>query len=305
MTHRVGNDHQPASEYRSQNGSDRASINGSHFAPADHTPSHLPKASDPAARLLPVCSAVALRRYGQGPAVSGSRRVHVQLPAALRPSRSIPITSWRSQSRWKARPSTLIVLIAGLWLFGTGEALLVVAELGNGPWTVLAEGVSSRTSLSIGFATFAISLVVLALWIPLRERPGLGTIANAIVIAAALQVGVWLIPHPDPTWLKLLFVFAGVGLIGLGSGLYLTTNLGPGPRDGWMTGIHNKFDIPVSRVRLGIEVAVLLLGWLLGGTVGLGTVIFALLIGASVGWGLRLMDRGVVVRSDSEPELEA
>jgi len=199
----------------------------------------------------------------------------------------------------------LFVLIFGLWLFGTGEALLVVAELGNGPWTVLAEGVSSRTSLSIGFATFALSLIVLALWIPLRERPGLGTIANAVVIAAALQVGVWFLPHPDPTWLKLVFVFAGVALIGLGSGLYLTTNLGPGPRDGWMTGIHHKFDIPVSRVRLGIEVTVLALGWLLGGTVGLGTVIFALLIGPSVGWGLRLMDRGVVVRSDSEPELEA
>jgi len=208
-------------------------------------------------------------------------------------------------SRWKARPSTLFVLIFGLWLFGTGEALLVVAEMGNGPWTVLAEGVSSRTSLSIGFATFAISLVVLALWIPLRERPGLGTIANAIVIAAALQVGVWFLPHPDPTWLKLLFVFAGVALIGLGSGLYLTTNLGPGPRDGWMTGIHTKFDIPVARVRLAIEITVLVLGFLLGGTVGLGTVIFALLIGPSVGWGLRLMDRGVVVRSDSDPELEA
>ena len=227
------------------------------------------------------------------------------LPKALRPSRSIPVTPWRSQSRWRARPSTLFVLVVGLWLFGTGEALLVAAELGNGPWTVLAQGVSSRTSISIGLATFVISLVVLALWIPLRETPGLGTIANAVVIAAALQVGVWLIPHPDPTWLKLLFVFAGVGLIGLGSGLYLTTNLGPGPRDGWMTGIHHKFDIPVSRVRLGIEVTVLLLGWLLGGTVGLGTVIFALLIGPSVGWGLRLMDRGAAVRSESEPELEA
>jgi uncharacterized protein len=237
--------------------------------------------------------------------MSDRQRFSLRIPQALRPSRSIPVTPWRSQSRWKARPSTLAVLVVGLWLFGTGEALLVVAEMGNGPWTVLAEGVSSRTSLSIGLATFLLSLVVLALWIPLRERPGLGTIANAVVIAAALQVGVWFLPHPDPTWLKLLFVFTGVALIGLGSGLYLTTNLGPGPRDGWMTGIHHKFDIPVSRVRLGIEVTVLALGWLLGGTVGLGTVIFALLIGPSVGWGLRLMDRGVRVPSDVEPELEA
>lgn len=233
----------------------------------------------------------------------------ITLPRALRPSRSIPITPWRSESRWRARPSTFAVLIAGLWLFGTGEALLVVAELGNGPWTVLAQGVAIRTSLSIGVATFLISLLVLVLWIPLRERPGLGTIANAVVIAAALQVGVWLLPHPDPFWLKLVFVFTGIALIGLGSGLYLTTNLGPGPRDGWMTGIHHRFDIPVARVRLGIELTVLVLGWLLGGTVGLGTVAFALLIGPSVGWGLRLMgrgkDRGKRVPTDSEPELEA
>lgn len=181
----------------------------------------------------------------------------------------------------------------------------MVAELGNGPWTVLAQGVTTRTPLSIGAATFLISAIVLALWIPLREKPGLGTIANAVVIAAALQVGVLFLPHPDATWLKLAFVFGGVALIGLGSGLYLTTNLGPGPRDGWMTGIHNRFDIPVSRVRLGIEITVLVIGWLLGGTVGLGTVIFALLIGPSVGWGLRLMDRGVRVATESEPELEA
>lgn len=230
---------------------------------------------------------------------------HITIPEFLRPSRTIPVTPWRSDSRWRARPSTLAVLVFGLWLFGTGEALLVVAELGNGPWTVLAQGVSERTSLSLGLATVLVSGAVLALWIPLRERPGLGTIANAIVIAIALQVGIDFLPHPDPTWLKVLFVFAGVGLIGLGSGLYLTTNLGPGPRDGWMTGIHHRFDIPVTRVRLGIEVSVLAIGWFLGGTVGFGTVVFALLIGPSVGWGLRLMDRGQRVPSDSEPELEA
>lgn len=229
----------------------------------------------------------------------------IDIPAVLRPSRTIPVTPWRSDSRWRARPSTLVVLVFGLWLFGTGEALLVVAELGNGPWTVLAQGVSTRTSLSIGVATLVVSAGVLLLWLPLRERPGLGTIANAVVIAAALQVGVWLLPHPDPTWLKVIFVFAGIALIGLGSGLYLTTNLGPGPRDGWMTGIHHRFDIPVTRVRLGIEVTVLVIGWLLGGTIGIGTVLFALLIGPSVGWGLKLMDRGERVASDSEPELEA
>lgn len=199
----------------------------------------------------------------------------------------------------------MFILLFGLWLFGTGEALLVVAELGNGPWTVLAEGVTVHTPLTIGSATFVISIIVLALWIPLREKPGLGTIANAVVIAAALQVGVWFLPHPEPLWLRLVFVFTGVALIGLGSGLYLTTNMGPGPRDGWMTGIHHRFGIPVARVRLGIEVSVLILGWLLGGTVGLGTVVFALLIGPSVGWALRLMGRGRGIAGESEPALEA
>lgn len=197
--------------------------------------------------------------------------------------------------------------MVGLWLFGTGEALLVVAELGNGPWTVLAEGISDRTPLTIGSATFVVSLVVLALWIPLRERPGLGTIANAVVIAAALQVGVWLLPTPEPLWLRVAFVIAGIAAIGFGSGLYLTTNLGPGPRDGWMTGIHQRFGWPVARVRLGIEVGVLALGWLLGGTVGFGTVLFALFIGPSVGWALRSLVRKPSPSTSAEggPEFEA
>lgn len=237
--------------------------------------------------------------------MNSERRRSSLLPGWLRTSHTIPVTPWRSTSRWKARPSTLVVLIVGLWLFGTGEALLVVAELGNGPWTVLAEGVTARSPLTIGSATFVISLLVLALWIPLRERPGLGTIANAVVIASALQVGVLVIPHPDPLWLRLLLVLAGIALIGFGSGLYLTTNLGPGPRDGWMTGLHLRFGWPVARVRLGIEVSVLILGWLLGGTVGLGTVLFALFIGPSVGWGLRLVHRGRSVPTDESPGLEA
>ena len=229
----------------------------------------------------------------------------LKLPGWLRPSRTIPVTPWRSRSRWRARPATLGILILGLWLFGTGEALLVVSDLGNGPWTVLAQGLTVRTPVSIGVATIIISALVLLLWIPLHERPGLGTIANAIVIAIALQVGVEFIPHPDPLWVRFVFVIAGIALIGLGSGLYLTTNLGPGPRDGWMTGLHVRYGWPVSRVRFGIEVTVLVLGWLLGGTVGLGTVLFAVLIGPSVGWGLRAMDRGRSTTQEGSPELEA
>jgi len=227
----------------------------------------------------------------------------------LQPAHTVPLTRWRATSRWRTSPGTFVILAVGLWLFGTGEAMLVNSGLGNGPWTVLAQGVSTRLPIGIGLATFLISLAVLVLWIPLRERPGLGTIANAVLIAAALQVGVVVLPAPDPALLRLLFVLGGIALIGVGSGLYLTTNLGPGPRDGWMTGIHVRTGWPVSAVRLGIEVSVLVLGWLLGGTVGIGTVLFALLVGPFVGYGLRAAGAiGGTTRSvddESSPETEA
>ena len=235
--------------------------------------------------------------------------------AVLAPSRTVPVTSWRAPSRWRCRPATFFLLVLGLWLFGTGEALLVSAGLGNGPWTVLAQGLTTRIDISIGLATFLISVTVLLLWIPLRERPGLGTVMNAIVISAALQVMVLVLPSPDGSspamlLLRLAMVLLGIALIGLGSGIYLTTGLGPGPRDGWMTGIHQRTGWPVSRVRLGIEAVVLALGWLLGGTVGIGTVLFALLIGPAVGYGLRLTaavdgGRTRAVDEDEHPELEA
>lgn len=232
--------------------------------------------------------------------------------AFLRPSRSVPVTRWRSESRWRTGIPTFSILIVGLWLFGTGEALLVASDLGVSPWTVLAQGMSIRLPISIGVATFVVSALVLLLWIPLRERPGLGTISNAIVIALALQVMVEVIPHPSNVIVRLLLVLGGIALIGIGSGLYLTTNLGPGPRDGWMTGIHLRTGWPISGVRLGIEAIVLVVGWLLGGTVGVGTVLFALLIGPAVGYGLRAAGRAggrvsppAEVIEDGHPELEA
>ncbi|MBM3688165.1 MAG: hypothetical protein FJW80_00650 [Actinobacteria bacterium] len=229
------------------------------------------------------------------------------------PSRTIPITRWRSEgSRWRSGPATFVVLVVGLFMFGTGEAMLVDAALGNAPWTVLAQGISVRSGLEIGVATFMTSVVVLLLWIPLRERPGLGTIANAIVIATALQVMVWVLPKPDGLGFRLIQVAIGILLVGIGSGLYLTTNLGPGPRDGLMTGIHERTGIAVTPIRLSIEVVVLATGWLLGGTVGIGTLAFAALIGPCVGYGLKLVGWLAGARSVAEepdnglhPELEA
>lgn len=180
-------------------------------------------------------------------------------------------------------------LLVGLWLFGTGNAMLVAAALGNAPWTVLAEGLSLVTPLSIGVATQVIGLVVLCGWIPLRERPGIGTVSNVVVIGLAIDVMLAVLPTPSGLALRTVWLLAGIGLVGLGSGLYLSVDLGPGPRDGWMTGLHARTGWPVSLVRLGIEVTVLAGGWALGGTVGVGTVAFALLIGPAVGLGLRVV----------------
>lgn len=191
-------------------------------------------------------------------------------------------------SRWRTSPRRLARLVTGLWLFGTGDALIVQAALGNAPWTVLAQGVSLHTPLTIGAATLAIGVVVLLGWIPLRERPGLGTVLNVLVIGLAIDVMRVVVPEPAALLPRVLMLLAGTVLVGQGSGLYLTAALGPGPRDGLMTGIHRRTGVPIAVVRGGIELAALTTGWLLGGTVGLGTVAFALLIGPSVQFGLRV-----------------
>lgn len=183
------------------------------------------------------------------------------------------------------------MLLAGLWLFGTGEGLLIDSALGVSPWTVLAQGSARQTGTGVGLATFAVSVVVLLLWVPLRQRPGLGTLANAVVIAVSLGVSVAVLPGPDAVGWRIAEVLLGIVLIGVGSGFYLTTGMGPGPRDGLMTGLHQRTGMAVTPVRLAIEVAVLVGGWLLGGTVGVGTVLFALLVGPAVGYGLGLAGR--------------
>jgi len=193
-------------------------------------------------------------------------------------------------SRWRAGPRRLARLIAGLLLFGAGEALVVNATLGNSPWTVFAEGISLQTPLSVGVATVVVSFVLLLAWIPLHERPGLGTLLNAILVGIALDV-VLLVLEPVPLALRVLELLGGVALVGLGSGLYLGAALGPGPRDGLMTGLHRVTGRPIALIRALIELSALGAGALLGGTVGIGTVAFALLVGPAVAAGIRLTTR--------------
>ncbi len=183
---------------------------------------------------------------------------------------------------WRPGPTRLAVLVAGLWLFGTGEALIVVAELGNSPWTVLAEGVAENTPLEIGGATVAISFGVLCAWVPLRQLPGLGTILNAIVVGVAIGVMVPVLPQDPDDAIRWALLGGGIGLVAVGGGIYLGARLGAGPRDGLMTGLHARTGRSLRLVRTVIELSALAGGFALGGTVGVGTVAFALLIGPGV-----------------------
>jgi uncharacterized membrane protein YczE len=211
-----------------------------------------------------------------------SLRFSSRLVEWFRPHRTIPITPWTAKSRWDLAPLRVVILSAALFLFGIGESLLVQSRLGNSPWIVLSEGISRKAGINLGWATWIISCVVLLLWIPLRERPGFGTFLNFFVIPAALQLGVNVFPRQEKFVPGLLFAITGILLVGIASALYISTGLGPGPRDGWMTGIHRKTGVRVGRVRLAIEALVLTAGFALGGRVGLGTALFALFIGQSI-----------------------
>ena len=211
----------------------------------------------------------------------------------LRPAHKVPRTIWSSQQplNFRPKPSTLLALVLGLWIFGTGEAVLIDAGIGVSPWTVLAQGISKQADLTVGMATFVVSVLVLFLWIPLREIPGIGTVLNAILIAMSIDVMAPFIPEQTNFFPQVIQALIGVILVGIGSALYLTANLGPGPRDGWMTGIQKKTNWPIGRVRVGIEIIVLSIGILLGGTFGLGTIMFALGIGPAVAISLGITER--------------
>lgn len=186
---------------------------------------------------------------------------------------------------------SLIFLVLGLIIFGIGEALLIAAGVGVSPWTVLAQGISQLLGWSVGFSTFIISVSAIICWIPLRQTPGIGTVLNAIIIALVLEYLLPYIPTFESMAFRIIQATFGVIVTGFGGGLYLIANLGPGPRDGLMTGLQKLTNYPISRVRSLIEISVIILGWLLGGIVGIGTLLFAFGIGPAVAaslFGLKL-----------------
>ena len=172
--------------------------------------------------------------------------------------KNIPKVSWSSHETFNLKPklSTLFFLCFGLILFGFGEALVVISFIGNSPWTVMAQGISINSGLSIGIVTFIVSVVVLSSWFFLKQKPGLGTIFNIVIIAAMLDITIALIPTPETYIMKLLMAAVGVMIVGVGSGIYLIANLGPGPRDGLMTGLQKKTNLPIAAVRAFIEISV-------------------------------------------------
>jgi uncharacterized membrane protein YczE len=202
--------------------------------------------------------------------------------------KKIPNLTWSSSSPLNFKPNlkTLIFLFLGLSLFAIGETLLITANQGVSPWTVLAQGISFQTNLSIGVTTFIVSLIVLILWYPLKQKPGLGTLLNIVLISIIIDLSAPILPYPKSILFQIIQSIIAVFIVGLGSGFYLTANLGPGPRDGLMTGLQNLTNQPIALIRTILEVSAVGLGFYLGGIVGIGTVLFAFGIGPTVSIGI-------------------
>ena len=207
--------------------------------------------------------------------------------------KNIPKVSWSSKEPLNLKPklSTFFFLCFGLTLFGIGEGLLLVSYTGASPWSVLAQGISNYVDLSIGTITFFISLFVIILWIFLNQKPGIGTFLNVIIIAVMIDVCLNYVSTPESFELKIFLAIFAVLITGIGSGIYLIANLGPGPRDGLMTGLQKKTNFPIASVRAFLEISVVTIGWYLGGTVGVGTLLFAFGIGPCVALGLYIVDK--------------
>ena len=213
--------------------------------------------------------------------------------------KSIPVLFWSSSRplNFQPQPVTLIFLVFGLLLFGLGEAILIAAGIGVSPWTVLALGISNVTTLSIGASTFLISVMVLFFWIPLKQIPGIGTILNVIIIAIVLEYIIPYLPNPKTNFYIIIQALIGVLITGIGSAIYLISNLGPGPRDGLMTGLQQLTNQTIFMIRSCIEITVVMIGWLLGGPVGLGTILFAFLIGPAVASSIYILDKTLKIKS--------
>jgi len=207
--------------------------------------------------------------------------------------KNIPKVKWSSEKTYNFKPkfSTFFFLCLGLSLFGLGEGLLIVSLTGASPWSVLAQGISLNVNLSIGTITLLVSIAVLILWIPLGQKLGMGTIFNALIIAIMIDLCINFAPTPSNYIYQLILAVVSVILVGIGGGIYLVSNLGAGPRDGLMIGLQKKTNLPIGVVRGTLEISVVTIGWYLGGTVGVGTLLFAFGIGPCVALGLYLVDK--------------
>ncbi|MBG6238836.1 putative membrane protein YczE [Mycetocola sp. CAN_C7] len=172
-----------------------------------------------------------------------------------------------------------VQLLIGLFLYGIALALIVRAAIGVAPWDVLTQGIALKTGLGFGLITIGVGAIVLLLWIPLKQKPGIGTVLNVLLVGPAADFGLWLIPDGLDLWVRILLFPAGLIVLALATGLYIGARFGAGPRDGLMTGVHELTGWPIWVGRTGIEIVVLSIGWILGGNVGIGTVLFAVLIG--------------------------
>jgi len=207
--------------------------------------------------------------------------------------KKVPKLEWSSTYEYNLKPKkiTIFYLIIGLILFGIGEGLLITANIGVSPWFVLHQGLSFKTGYTIGLTTFIVSVIILILWIPLKEKPGIGTILNAILISIVIDISLFILPYPKNFIFQLIQVIIGILTIGVGSGYYLCSSLGAGPRDGLQLALARQTNQSLVLIRTILEVSAVLLGFILGGIVGIGTLIYAIAIGYSVSFGLFLMQK--------------
>lgn len=206
-------------------------------------------------------------------------------------SNPIPLMPWAAKHLWEINPKTLTIICVVMSLIGVGEAFLVLASLGSTPWTVLAQGIALQTGWSLGTVIAIISVIIMFLWIPFKLRFGLGTLLNIILIVVFVDLTLYFVEPPESLIVRLLFMIIAILVFGAGTALYLSCRLGAGPRDGLMVGICQRYGWKISIVRTSIEVTVCLLGTLLGGTLGVSTVVFALSVGWIIQFTYKLLEK--------------